>query len=230
MHDFESDFAERGNIVMMNFQGNKIAGKRGFAFSNKNVIYWWEKNYKDVKDILPESAEDKDRGDKVKDGRKKQSEREEEKNVQPNEPKFNQNFKLAYKMVGHHGKITSLSLSDDEYYLLSAGTDKLIKLWCLRQKCLLAEYRGHNKVIWSISFSKSGYFFLSGSADKTIKLWSTDDSIPQRVFLGHLEDVVKVDFLMNPDLIASGSVDKTVRIWNTLTAQCISVKYMIFRY
>lgn len=89
--------------------------------------------------------------------------------------------------------------------MISAGTDKVIKLWCLRQKCLLAEYRGHVKTIWSVSFSKSGYFFLSGSADKTAKLWSTDDSIAQRVYVGHQDDVTKVDFLQNPDLIASAS-------------------------
>ncbi len=99
----------------------------------------------------------------------------------------------------------------------------MIKLWCLRQKCLLAEFRGHTKTIWSVSFSKSGYFFLSGSADKTIKLWSTDDSIAQRVFVGHSEDVTKVDFMKNPDLIASASDDKTVRIWNTFNTQCINV-------
>jgi hypothetical protein len=28
-------------------------------------------------------------------------------------PKFNQNFKLSYKIVGHQGKITSLALSND---------------------------------------------------------------------------------------------------------------------
>ena len=130
-------------------------------------------------------------------------------------------------MVGHHGKITSLSLSDDEYYLLSAGTDKTIKLWCLRQKCLLAEYRGHTKTIWSVSFSKSGYFFLSGSADFLVKLWSTDDSIAQRVYSGHMGDVTKVDFLKNPDLMISASEDKTIRIWNTFTPQCISVHMVI---
>ena len=53
MHDFESSFPEKGNIIMMSFEGTKIVGKRGFAFINGNAIYWWEKNYKDMKDILP---------------------------------------------------------------------------------------------------------------------------------------------------------------------------------
>jgi transcription initiation factor TFIID subunit 5 len=131
--------------------------------------------------------------------------------------------------VGHQGKITSLSLSSNECFLISAGTDKVIKLWCLRQKCQLAEYKGHLKTIWSVCFSKSGYFFVSGSADKTIKLWSTDDPVPRRVLVGHHLDVLKVGFLANPDFIASASEDKTVKIWNSLTAQCLNVGLPLLR-
>ena len=109
---------------------------------------------------------------------------------------MNNNFKIAFKMVGHHGKVTSISLSDDELYLLSTGTDRTIKLWCLRQKTLLAEYKGHLGTIWSVNFNKSGYFFLTGSADKTAKLWVTDDPTPQRVYTGHTEDVLKEVFLL----------------------------------
>lgn len=46
---------------MMSFEGNKIIGKRGFAFSNNNIIYWWEKNYKDIKDLVPDISEDKEK-------------------------------------------------------------------------------------------------------------------------------------------------------------------------
>ena len=53
MRDFESAFGEKGNILMMSFEGSKIIGKRGFAFSNNNTIYWWEKNYKDIRDLIP---------------------------------------------------------------------------------------------------------------------------------------------------------------------------------
>lgn len=59
MRDFESAFGEKGNILMMSFEGSKIIGKRGFAFSNSNTIYWWEKNYKDIRDLIPETSDDK---------------------------------------------------------------------------------------------------------------------------------------------------------------------------
>lgn len=49
MHDIQSGFSEKGNIIMMTFQGSKIVGNRGFAFVSNSAIYWWEKNYKDFK-------------------------------------------------------------------------------------------------------------------------------------------------------------------------------------
>jgi transcription initiation factor TFIID subunit 5 len=76
--------------------------------------------------------------------------------------------------------------------LLSAATDKTIKLWCLRTKILLLNFKSHSNIIWSVKFSDSGYFFASSSADKTVKLWKTDNSSPIRVMLGHNSDVYKV--------------------------------------
>lgn len=89
---------------------------------------------------------------------------------------------MKYKFLGHSRKITSVSVSDDELYMLTTGADNVVKLWCLRSKMLLAEYKCHMKTIWSVCFNPSGYFFLTGSADGFMKLWKTDDPYTLRVF------------------------------------------------
>lgn len=66
--------------------------------------------------------------------------------------------------------------------MISGSVDKIIMLWCLRLKEVLAIYRGHLKLIWDVHFSPAGYFFLSGSADGTMILWKTDVPNAQRVF------------------------------------------------
>ncbi len=81
--------------------------------------------------------------------------------------------------------------------MISAGTDRTIKLWCLRLKTLLAQYKGHLKTIWDVDFSPSGYYFLSGSADGNVILWRTDVPHAQRVF-NHKSDVYKVKFARDP--------------------------------
>lgn len=228
LRQFQSGFSEKGNIMMLTFEGSKIAGRRSYAFTQGNNVYWCTKKSKTMAEVLAEISDEKEKEAKEKEApKKKDANNNEEQKVEDNAredgSRLNNNFRVAYKMIGHHGKVTSISMSADEFYLISAGTDRTIKLWCLRQKTLLAEYHGHLATIWSVSFNASGYFFLSGSADKSVKLWVTDDYSPQRVYCGHTEDVIKAEFMSNPDLMISSSDDKTVRIWNTFTTESILV-------
>ncbi len=100
--------------------------------------------------------------------------------------------------IGHTDKITSVSISYDELYMLSTGMDRSIKLWCLRLKTVLAEFYGHTGTVWDVTWAPTGYYFLSGGADSLAILWKTDVPAPQRIFEHHGE-VSKVNFLKNPD-------------------------------
>lgn len=131
--------------------------------------------------------------------------------------------------LAHEFSITALSLSYDEFYLLSAGIDNIIKLWCLRSKMVLTQYKGHYHAIWSVNFSQCGYFFLSAGGDKSIRLWKTDSPVPARMLMGHQSDVYKADFMKNPDYAISCSADKTVRIWDINKAECIRVQYSLIQ-
>jgi len=84
--------------------------------------------------------------------------------------------------MGHTEKITCLSFSSDEYYILSGSVDRSVRLWCVRTKSCLCHYRGHSKTIWDVNFSQSGYYFLSGSADGLMMLWKTDEPQVQRIY------------------------------------------------
>lgn len=107
-----------------------------------------------------------------------------------------------HKMSGHTDKITSLSLSQDEYYLVTGSADKTVRLWCLRLKVCISVYRGHTKTIWDVHFNPSGYYFLSGSADGVMLLWKTDEPHAQRAFF-HGSDVYKVSFAKDPSFVIS---------------------------
>lgn len=84
-------------------------------------------------------------------------------------------MEFQHKFLGHTEKITSISVSQDEYYAISGSADRTIRLWCLRLKICLAIYRGHTKAVLDVSFSPSGYYFLSGGLDGMMLLWKTDD-------------------------------------------------------
>lgn len=86
--------------------------------------------------------------------------------------------------------------------MISGGVDKTIKLWCLRMKVLLAQYKSHSKAVYDVDFSNSGYYFLSGGADGMVFLWKTDVPNPQRAF-NHKMDVYKVKFARDPSFVIS---------------------------
>ena len=52
LREFQTSFSEKGNIVMLNLQGNKIVGKNGFAIAQNNTVSWWAKKSKGISEIM----------------------------------------------------------------------------------------------------------------------------------------------------------------------------------
>jgi WD40 repeat protein len=119
----------------------------------------------------------------------------------------------VHELRGHDGCVTALALSQDECYLLSAGMDFQIRLWCLRLGQCIANYRSHLKTIWSVRWAETGLYFLSASADCSARLWRTDTHHTLRIYAEHTRDVTLAVFLRNNEYILTASLDKTMRIW-----------------
>lgn len=79
LRDFQSSMKEKGNIIMINIEGTKITGKKGFAIVQGNTISWWHKKSKGVNEFL--DYLNKLNEEKQKDGkdRKKDEKPQEEK-------------------------------------------------------------------------------------------------------------------------------------------------------
>lgn len=133
-------------------------------------------------------------------------------------------FAMEYRFPAHRDKVTCASFSSDEFYLLTGGVDRKIRLWCLRLRTLLAEFSCHSKVIWDVQFNPSGYYFLSGSGDGIMALWDTSSDVPSRMF-PHGSDVYKVSFAPNPTFAISAGEDGKIKIWQVIEAQ---IKHVIF--
>uniref|UniRef100_A0A182SGA8 WD_REPEATS_REGION domain-containing protein n=1 Tax=Anopheles maculatus TaxID=74869 RepID=A0A182SGA8_9DIPT len=109
------------------------------------------------------------------------------------------------------GKITSLDLSKDGWYLLSCvRDDDTINLLDLRQNRIVRTYRHDNfKVGWEwarVAFNPSGSRLAAGSADGSVFIWSIN---------GPLEKVLK-------DPKGSGATVTAVS-WHPVTSTLASV-------
>jgi serine/threonine protein kinase len=121
------------------------------------------------------------------------------------------NDQLLTTLKGHTDTVTAIALSRDGSTLISAGSDKLLKLWNLntgQQQKLIAAHRDR---ICCLAVHPRQPWFASASEDSTIKLW--DLWTGRR--LASLRQTWSVNAMaFSPKgLLVSGGVDATLQIW-----------------
>lgn len=73
--------------------------------------------------------------------------------------------------VAHRDTIFDLQLSRDGKQCVTAGGDKLIKIWDLGARRETATLEGHNSQVLTVAFNTNATQVASGGADKEMKIW-----------------------------------------------------------
>lgn len=110
--------------------------------------------------------------------------------------------------------ITSVFFCPDDVTIISASSDRTLRLWDSNRLIQLSERTVHTNWIWSAALSRDGTRIATGSDDKTVCLWDLTSEQPLLRMEGHTEEVNCVAFLPGDRQLASGSDDRTIRIWN----------------
>jgi hypothetical protein len=79
--------------------------------------------------------------------------------------------KITASWRAHGDTIFDLDFSRDGTELVTAGGDKLIKVWELASKKELARLEGHTAQVLGVAFNTNATQVVSGGADKEIKVW-----------------------------------------------------------
>ncbi|CAD5939887.1 trypsin-like peptidase domain-containing protein [Planktothrix rubescens] len=134
---------------------------------------------------------------------------------------------LTRTLPAHQGSIYSISLSQDNKYLVTGGEDGLIKIWDLATGLqsstlpLLQTIQAHNNPILAVKISPDGKMIASGGWDKTIKLWNLQTGQLLKTFIGHEQLVGAIAFSPDSQILASGSKDSSIKLWNIQTGELI---------
>jgi len=121
--------------------------------------------------------------------------------------------KNVANFMGHSGKVTALSFSENGYYLASGDEKGTVKLWDLRK--LQNFHTIPNKsvdAIGSLEFDASGSYLAVAGPDISIytcKQWET-----VKTWTDHTKEVTAVKFGTHADWFASTSKDRSLKIFS----------------
>jgi U3 small nucleolar RNA-associated protein 13 len=133
--------------------------------------------------------------------------------------------------TGHIGPVTSVAFSrKSSGFLLSTGSDKLIKVWSTMEMDLeggqqklrpLATVSGHEKAINAVAIAPNDSVAATASQDRSVKIWSLPTLVLQRTLKGHKRGVWAVAFSPVDKAIVTASGDKTVKLWSLGDGSCL---------
>src|SRR5260370_1025656 len=106
---------------------------------------------------------------------------------------------------GHTGPLSSVAFSPDGRYLLSGGSDRLIKLWDVQTRSEIRSFRGHKDWVTSVMFSPDGHRVLSAAVDQSVRVWEIGGREVSLSMFGHAREVNVVAISPDGKLLASGS-------------------------
>ena len=132
----------------------------------------------------------------------------------------------SYTDAGHGEDLslmTSASFSPDGSRIVSASSDKTVRIWDVATGAQLNVLMGHTSTVYSAFFSLDGSRIVSASEDNTIRIWDASTGAQLKVLEGHMFGVSSALYAPGGSRIVSASGDNTIRIWDVETGGLLHV-------
>ncbi len=113
--------------------------------------------------------------------------------------------------------VYSVAFSPDKSLLVSASSDKMVRIWDVKNGKLLFAIKAHKQTVNHAEFSPDGKTIVSASSDKTVKLWNATDGKRIGAFSGHTDGVNWANFSPDGKMVATACQNKLIYLFNATT-------------
>lgn len=126
---------------------------------------------------------------------------------------YTDSLKFSVSLYGHKLPAISLSISFDSKILISASSDKTVKIWGLEfGDCHRSLSAGADSIM-SCKFVWGTYFFVTASKDRSVRYWCAEKFEEIQRMDGHAGEVWGVAVGKYGNIIVSVSHDRSIRVW-----------------
>eukprot|EP01027_Heterolobosea_sp_BB2_P009061 GEZU01013406.1.p1 GENE.GEZU01013406.1~~GEZU01013406.1.p1 ORF type:complete len:568 (+),score=81.26 GEZU01013406.1:190-1893(+) len=119
------------------------------------------------------------------------------------------------------GDVYATRFHPAENHIVSAGYDKIVRLYDVRTGELVRAFTGHTAAVCSVLFNPYGNLVVSGAKDNTIKFWDIVSGMCVKTFTQHLGEVTSIEIDSSGTLLLSSSKDNSNRLWDLRTSKPI---------
>ncbi|RUT03029.1 hypothetical protein DSM106972_053370 [Dulcicalothrix desertica PCC 7102] len=123
------------------------------------------------------------------------------------------------QLTGHKNNITDVNWTRDGKYIVTASTDKTVRIWDISGK-LVRELKAHDDIVQSASFSPDGKYIVTTSEDKIAKIWSFEGKLIAAI--PHKGNYIVARWSPDGQSLLTFSYDrnlnfrdKSARVWDT---------------
>ena len=124
-------------------------------------------------------------------------------------------LKMSTSAIAHSEECYAMDISTTGELILSAGADKVLKLWNCKDLAVVHKFEPALGSIFSCTFNNLSTKCLSTSYDKTIRLYDLNSKSLIWTLTGHASKVTCAAFSGDSERIISGSYDRTLKIFDT---------------